>query len=54
MTIPEALLIEVRQLSTAKEIWDVICARHEKMALTVKINISHHMYEMKCEDNSNV
>ena len=53
-TIPEALLIEVRKLSTAKEVWEAVCAKHEHRALTVKIDIRRRMYEMKCEDNSNV
>ena len=52
--IPEVLLIEVRKLSTAKEIWEAVCAKHGHRALTVKIDICHHMYEMKCEDDSNV
>ena len=53
-TIPEALLIEIRKLSTAKEIWDAICAKHEHTTLTVKIDIRRRMYEMKCDDDSNV
>ena len=54
ITIPEALLIEIRKLPTAKEIWDAICAKYEHTMLTVKIDIHCHMYEMKCEDDSNV
>ena len=51
--IPEVLLIEVRKLPTVKEIWEAVCAKYEHRALTVKIDICHHMYEMKCEDDSN-
>jgi gag-polypeptide of LTR copia-type len=54
MTIPESLLIEVRKLDSTKKIWDMICARHESRALTVKVDICHRIYEMKCEDKSNV
>ena len=38
-TIPEALLIEVQKLKTVKEVWDVICIKHEGKALTVKVDI---------------
>jgi hypothetical protein len=37
--IPEALLIEVRKLSTAKETWDMVCAKHKHTALIVKVDI---------------
>ena len=53
-TIPESLQIEVQKLDTAKEIWDAICAKHEAKALTVKIDMRRRLYEMKCEDESNV
>jgi hypothetical protein len=42
-TIPEVLLIEVRKLSTAKETWDAVCAKHEHTALTVKVDICRCM-----------
>jgi len=38
-TIPEALLIAVQKLKMAKEMWDVICIKHEGKALTVNVNI---------------
>jgi len=53
-TIPEALLIEVQKLTTAKEVWDAICVMHEGKALTVKVNIRRRMYEQKCDDESQV
>ena len=49
--VPEAFLIEIRKLSTAKETWDTVCAKYEH---TVKIDIYCCMYEMKCKDDSNV
>jgi len=36
-TIPEALLIEIQKLTTAKEVWDAICMKHEGKALTIKV-----------------
>jgi gag-polypeptide of LTR copia-type/Zinc knuckle len=53
-TIPDSLLIEIRNLKTAKETWDVVCAKHETRALTIKVDVRCRMYEMKCEDESNV
>jgi len=53
-TIPDSLLIEVQKLKTVKEVWDALCVKHEKKALTVVIDICHHMYEMKCEDELQV
>ena len=38
----------------AKEVWDALCAKHEKKALTVVVDICHRMYKMKCEDKSQV
>src|SRR5882724_2485434 len=52
--IPDPLLIEVQKLKTAKEVWDALCAKHEKKALTTVVDIRHQMYEMKCEDESQV
>ena len=53
-TIPESLLIEVWKLKTAKEVWGPICAKHETMALTVKVDMCHRMYKLKCQDDANV
>jgi len=53
-TIPEALLIAVQKLKTAKEVWDVIYIKHEGNALTVKVDILQWMYEQKCDDESQV
>ena len=50
----ESLLIELCKLKTAKEIWDAVCAKHEGKALTVKVDLWHHIYTMKCEDKSQV
>jgi len=49
-TIPDSLLIEVQKLKTLKEVWDALCAKHKKKALTVVVDICRCMYEMKCED----
>jgi len=54
MTIPDSLLIEVQKLKTAKEVWDTVCAKYENKSLTVKVNLWHRMYEMKCEDEMQV
>ena len=53
-TILESLLIEVQKLKTAKEVWFALCAKHKKKALTVVVDIHHHMYEMKCKEKSQV
>ena len=53
-TIPETLLIEIRKLSNAKEIWDAICIKHENTALTIKVDLRQRLYQMKCEDDTNV
>ena len=34
--------------------WDTLCAKHEKKALTVVIDICHHIYQLKCKDESQV
>ena len=52
--IPELLLIKVQKFKTAKEVWDVLCAKHKKKALTVVVDIHHHIYELKCENESQV
>jgi gag-polypeptide of LTR copia-type len=53
-TVPDSVLIEVRNLDTAQKVWDAVCAKYETKSLTVKIDLWRRMYEMKCEDDSNV
>jgi len=53
-TIPDSLLIEIQKLNTAKEIWDTVCAKYENKSLTVKVDLRCRMYEMKCEDETQV
>jgi hypothetical protein len=53
-TIPESLIIEFQKLETAHKIWEAVCARHEKKALTIQVDVRRRMYEMKCQDESNV
>jgi gag-polypeptide of LTR copia-type len=31
-----------------------MCSRYETKALTIKVNVRHLMYEMKCKDESNI
>jgi len=52
--IPESLLIEVQKFKTAKEVWDMLCAKHGKKALTVVVDICCCIYELKCENKSQV
>jgi len=37
-TIPKSLLIEVQKLVTAREVWNAVCEKHEKTALTIKVD----------------
>jgi len=53
-TIPDSLLIEVQKLKMAKEIWDTVCAKYEGKSITVKIDLRHRMYEIKCKDKTQV
>ena len=53
-TVPDSILIKVWNLTTVKEVWDVVCAKHEMKALTVKVDMQCRMYKLKCEDESNV
>jgi gag-polypeptide of LTR copia-type/Zinc knuckle len=52
--ISDSVLIEIRNLTTAKEVWDAVCTRHETKALMIKVDVRRRMYEMKCADESNV
>ena len=53
-TILESLLIKVQKFKMAKEVWDALCAKNEKKALTVVVDIRHCIYELKCKDESQV
>jgi len=44
------LLIKVQKQKMVKEVWDTICVKYEGKSLTVKVDLWHHMYQMKCED----
>ena len=39
---------------TGKEMWDALCAKHEKKALTVIVDLRCRMYALKCLDEGNV
>jgi len=41
-------------LKTVKEVWDTVCAKYENKSLTIKVDLEHHMYEMKCEAKTQV
>ena len=53
-TIPETLAIKVQNLDTGKEIWDALCKKHEKRALTVVVDLQHRIYVLKSLDDLNV
>ena len=53
-TVPEATAVEIHSLATRKEIWDALCAKHEKKALTVIVDLQRRMYALKCLDKGNV
>ena len=45
-TIPEAMAIEIQSLATRKEMWDALCAKHEKRALMVIVDLQCRMYAL--------
>ena len=53
-TIPEAMAIEIQSLATGNEMWDALCMKHEKRALTVIVDLQCRMYALKCLDKGNV
>ena len=53
-TIPGATAVEIQSLTTGKEMWDTLCAKHEKKPLTVIMDLQHRMYALKCLDEGNV
>ena len=53
-TIPKATAVEIQSLVTGKEMWDALCAKHEKKALTVIVDLQHRMYALKCLDEGSV
>ena len=54
ITIPEAMAVEIQILMTGKEMWDALCAKHEKKALMVIMDLWRRMYVLKCLDEGNV
>ena len=48
------MAIEIQSLVTRKEMWDTLCAKHEKKALTVIVDLWCKMYVLKCLDEGNV
>ena len=53
-TIPEATAVEIQSLATGKEMWDALCAKHEKKALMVIVDLQCRMYALKYLDEGNV
>ena len=53
-TIPESLAIKIQALVTSKKLWDTLCEKHKKRALTVVVDLWHRLYALKCLYDSNV
>ena len=53
-TIPESTAVEIQSLKTGKEMWDTLCNKHEKRALTVIVDLWRRIYALKCLDEGNV
>ena len=53
-TIPEAMAVEIQSPATSKELWDSLCAKHEKKGLMVIVDLRCRMYALKCLDEGNV
>ena len=53
-TIPESLAVEIQALDTGKKLWDALCEKHEKRALTVVVDLRCRLYVLKCLNDSNV
>ena len=53
-TVPEATAVEIQSLMTGKEMWNALCNKHEKKALTVIVDLRRRMYVLKCLDVGNV
>ena len=49
-TIPKSISIEVQGLTTGKAIWDALCDKHEKKALTGIVDLRCRIYALKCVD----
>ena len=39
ITVLDSVLIKVRNLATAKEVWEAVCVKHEARALTIKVDM---------------
>ena len=39
---------------TGKEMWNALCDKHEKKALTIIVDLQRRMYVLKCLDEGNV
>ena len=50
----ESISIDLQGLKTGKALWDALCEKHEKKALTVVVDLWHRLYVLKCLDDSNV
>ena len=53
-TIPESLAIEIQALDTGKKLWDALCEKHKKRALTVVVELQCRLYVLKCVNGLNV
>jgi len=38
----------VQKLQSAKEVWEALCSKHEKKALTIIVDIIHCIHKLKC------
>ena len=48
------MAVEIQSLMTGKEMWNALCNKHEKKALTVIVDLWRRMYALKCLDKGNV
>ena len=53
-SVPESITLEIQDEDKAATMWQKLCAKHEDKALSVRIDVRHRIYALKCEDEANV
>jgi hypothetical protein len=53
-TVSAKVFMEVRKLTTAKEIWDAICVKYEDWGMSYKLTVREELMALKCTEDGKV
>jgi hypothetical protein len=54
LTINSSLMLSLQKLTTAKEVWDTVCAEFEDKPKIIQVDLQQRMHTLKCQESDDV